>query len=75
MEDVKVWYGPHACSVCGSTIVKAAREEGGMELDPPERLLRVYQRGAESGDVEVVYPAEWRPHVHRTENLPPTGGN
>ena len=65
-DDVKTWYGPHACSVCGEMIIKAAVDEGGAELDVPERLMRIYQRGAESGNVDLVYPMVWRPHVHGT---------
>jgi hypothetical protein len=59
------WYGPHACSVCGVTIVKAAREQGGQELEPPERLMRVFHRGSEVGNPDLVYPSIWIPHVHR----------
>lgn len=59
------WYGPHPCEVCGVTIVKAAREAGGAELEPPNALMRVYQRGAESGNPDLVYPMAWTQHVHR----------
>lgn len=72
MADVKTWYGPHDCSECGGTIVKAAIEDGGAAFDIPERLLKVYQRGAESGDVGVVYPTTWTPHVHRVNNDRPS---
>ncbi len=64
-DETVVWYGPHACEVCGVTIVKAARESGGAEFEPPARLMRVFNRGAEAGDVDTVYPAVWMPHVHR----------
>lgn len=63
-----VWYGPHACSVCGETIVRAAQESGGQELDVPAHLLRVYQRGSEALNVDVAYPAVWRAHVHSLAN-------
>ncbi len=69
-DEQIVWYGPHACSVCGVVIVKAAAESGGEELEPPARLMRVYQRGSESGDVDLVYPATWKPHVHVQTNTP-----
>jgi hypothetical protein len=59
-----IYYGPHACSVCGETIVKASAEHGGAEFDPPAALMRIYQRGAESGNVDIVYPQTWKPHVH-----------
>lgn len=59
-----IWYGPHSCSVCGVIIVKAAMESGGEELEPPARLLRVFNRGSESGDPDLVYPTTWKPHVH-----------
>ena len=67
MESVRTWYGPHACEVCGVTIIKAAREDGGAEFEPPERLMRVYRRGSESADVDLVYPMTWKPHVHDME--------
>lgn len=60
----QIWYGPHACSVCGVMIVKASREDGGAEYEPPARLLRIYQRGSESGSPDLVYPMTWRPHEH-----------
>lgn len=63
-DDVKTWYGPHACGVCGVTIVKAATEQGGAELEPPESLMRVFRRGSETGNVDLVYPQTWTPHVH-----------
>jgi hypothetical protein len=66
-----VWYGPHGCSVCGVTIVKAAIESGGAEFEPPARLLRIFNRGAEAGDPEFVYPMEWTPHVHRARSNNP----
>lgn len=59
------WYGPHACAVCGVTIVKAAREQGGAEYEPPDQLMRVFARGAENGNPDLVYPMAWKPHVHR----------
>lgn len=71
MADEKqeiVWYGPHACSVCGVTIVKAAAESGGEELEPPKRLMRAFHRGSESGDPDLVYPATWKPHVHNPDS-------
>jgi hypothetical protein len=52
-SDDIVYYGPHACGVCGVMIVKAAREQGGAEYDAP------------SGP---IYPnTRWRPHVHRRD--------
>lgn len=65
-----VWYGPHACAICGETIVKAARESGGAEFDPPKHLMRVFQRGSESCVPEIVYPAIWTPHVHNPDSHP-----
>lgn len=62
--DEIVWYGPFACDVCGVTIVKAANKQGGAELEAPERLMRVFHRGSEAGDVQVVYPMTWKSHVH-----------
>lgn len=59
-----VWYGPHACEVCGVTIVKAAREDGGAEFEPPGRLMAIFHRGALSHDPDVVYPMTWTPHRH-----------
>lgn len=59
------WYGPHQCAECGVMIVKAARESGAAEFEPPDVLMRVFLRGAESGNPEVVYPITWTPHVHR----------
>ncbi len=69
-ETETVWYGPHACEVCGAEIVKAAIEDGGAMFDVPERLKRIYHRGSESGDVDVCYPMTWPPHVHKTERGP-----
>lgn len=63
-EINSVWYGPHECAVCGITIVKQAVEAGGAEYEPPDALMRVYRRGAECGNVDVVYPAIWKAHVH-----------
>lgn len=65
-----IWYGPHACAVCGVEIVKAAREQGGQELEPPELLMRIYRRGAENGNPDLVYPMAWTTHVHRTTDGP-----
>lgn len=59
-----VWYGPHACEVCGVVIVKAAIEQGGEELEPPNILMRVFRMGAESGNPDIVYPLAWKKHVH-----------
>jgi hypothetical protein len=59
-----IWYGPHACQVCGATIIKAARENGGAELEPPDRLMRIFHRGSESSNPDVTYPMVWKPHVH-----------
>lgn len=58
-----VYYGPHACERCGRMIVKAAIEAGGQAFDPPPALLRVFRRGSEAGNVDVCYPATWRPHT------------
>lgn len=69
-EPENVWYGPHNCEVCGVTIVKASREQGGSEFEPPARLMRVYRRGSESDDVDVVYPMVWKPHVHGVDTRP-----
>ena len=63
-ENISTWYGPHGCRVCGVTIVKAAREDGGAEFEPPDRLMRAYRRGCEAFDVDLVYPMTWTPHVH-----------
>ncbi len=63
--DATTWYGPHACAVCGVEIVKASREQGGAEFEPPERLMRVFQRGSESSNPDLVYPMVWKPHVHK----------
>lgn len=63
-ENNSVWYGPHECNVCGVTIVKAALEDGGAEFEPPERLIRVYRRGSEAFDVNLVYPMTWKAHEH-----------
>lgn len=71
-ENKSIWYGPHACSVCGVTIVKAAREDGGAEYEPPARLLEIYRRGAQNGDVDLVYPMTWTPHVHIAAQTPAT---
>lgn len=70
MAENTVWYGPHACAVCGVTIVKAAREQGGAEFEAPARLMRAFQRGSEAGDPELVYPMTWKPHVHAMTNAP-----
>ncbi len=64
VENNIVWYGPRPCAVCGVEIVKAAKESGGMELEVPARLMRIYRMGTESNDIDVVYPMVWRPHVH-----------
>lgn len=69
-DPTVTWYGPHACAECGEIIIRANFEKGGAMFDPPERLLRIYQRGSESGTPDVVYPMVWRPHVHG-ENRPP----
>jgi hypothetical protein len=58
-----IWYGPHACQSCGVTIVKAAREQGGAEFEPPARLMQVYHRGSEAQQVDLVYPQVWAPHI------------
>lgn len=66
LNDPKVvWYGPHACEVCGATVIRAASEHGGERFDVPERLMRVYLRGSEAADPALVYPQQWVPHVHR----------
>lgn len=65
-----VWYGPHACSDCGVLIIKAAHDQGGEELEPPARLLRVFHRGSEAGDPDLVYPHAWAPHVHLAADDP-----
>ena len=70
MEDALInanWYGPHDCAVCGVTIIKAAMGEGGAEFEPPAQLMKIFARGAESGNPDVVYPMKWRPHVHLPE--------
>lgn len=69
-DQTIVWYGPHHCAECGVTIVKASREQGGAEFEPPDRLMRIYYRGAESSDPSLLYPMTWAPHVHR---VPPVG--
>ena len=51
MNIATIWYGPHACEVCGVVIVKAAREHGGAEFNYPVGL--------------TIYPNHaWAPHVH-----------
>ena len=58
-----VFYGPHACDECGAEIVRAELARGGQKYDIPAHLARVFHRGAESGNVDVVYPTVWAPHV------------
>ena len=58
-----IYYGPHACEICGQTIVKQAREEGGASFDPPPLLMRIFYRGSEAGNPDVAYPMVWTPHV------------
>lgn len=70
MNTDTIWYGPHACAVCGVIIVKMAIEQGGQELEPPEALLRVFHRGSESSNQELVYPMTWAPHTHRENHGP-----
>ena len=70
-EDQTVYYGPHACEECGATIVKASRDHGGAAFDVPAHLLRVFERGAEAGNVDIAYPATWTPHVHREKTASP----
>ena len=31
-----VWYGPHACNVCGREVVKSSNDSGGVMLDAPQ---------------------------------------
>lgn len=51
MNIATIWYGPHACEVCGVSIIKAAREHGGAEFNYPVGL--------------TIYPNHaWAPHVH-----------
>lgn len=36
IKDPKgVWYGPHECNGCGSTVVKLSIQQGGITLDAP----------------------------------------
>lgn len=70
-QDAIISYGPHACEVCGITIIKAAREQGGEELEPPARLMEIYVRGSMNSNPHVVYPMTWTPHMHREPFLPP----
>lgn len=63
-DPTVTWYGPHACGVCGVTIVKAANERGGAEFEPPALLMQIYQRGSESNKPDLVYPMSWKPHQH-----------
>lgn len=67
------YYGPHDCETCGQTIVKQAREDGGAAFDIPERLLRIFERGAEAGDPDVAYPVTWTPHVCSPTPTPSSG--
>ncbi len=30
-----IWYGPHECNGCGTTIVKLSKEQGNISLDAP----------------------------------------
>lgn len=70
MSDDTIWYGPHACDLCGETVVRADLHGGGQRFDVPELLLHIYRRGSESGNVEITYPMTWQPHVCR-ENAGP----
>lgn len=30
-----IWYGPHACNGCGSTVIVLQKNQGGLALDAP----------------------------------------
>lgn len=68
-DEATIWYGPHQCEACGEWIVRAELARGGEKFDPPAHLFRVFQRGAESGNPAVAYPAVWKPHVCKPAGL------
>lgn len=52
-----VFYGPHPCRLCGDTIVKASRAQGGAEYDEPDG---------------PIYPnTQWVPHTCRGRDAAP----
>lgn len=53
-----VWYGPHACGICGQLIIKAARAQGGAEYNAPSGPVYPNTRYERHVHQQGYYPGE-----------------
>lgn len=64
IENEPIFYGPHACEVCGETIVKGSKASGGHEFNAQH-------------PTDIIYPnthpdLTWVAHEHKKPTTPAT---